>query len=222
MTTAEPVVPVEGVPEDAKPQGPRSQKGARTRARLIEAAKEVFEEDGFFDARIADISERAGVSYGSFYHYFDSKEQIFRDVAEAADQRLSEPLERVILDPTSTATPRERIREAIRLHLVAYRDEARIMRVVEQVSRYDEQVRAARLESGARYSRQVAGSIRQLQARGLADAALDPEVAAVVLGSMTGRFAEAWFVEGRVDCDLDAGADQVAALFANALQLRDP
>ncbi len=63
---------------------PRSRKGAETRARLLEAAKRVFEEKGFLDARISDISERAGLSHGSFYHYFDSKEQIFREIAEAA------------------------------------------------------------------------------------------------------------------------------------------
>jgi AcrR family transcriptional regulator len=61
----------------------RSRKGAETRARLVKAAKEVFERDGFLEARIVDIAKRAKVSYGAFYHYFDSKEQIFREVAEA-------------------------------------------------------------------------------------------------------------------------------------------
>ena len=38
-----------------------------------------------------DIATRAKVSYGAFYHYFDSKEQIFREVAEAQEDRLSAP-----------------------------------------------------------------------------------------------------------------------------------
>src|SRR5580698_7583907 len=53
---------------------PRSAKGRRTRARLLEAAKAVFERDGFLAARISDIAAEAEVSHGSFYHYFDSKE----------------------------------------------------------------------------------------------------------------------------------------------------
>src|SRR5207248_3120030 len=65
--------------------GPRSSKGARTRARLLAAAKEIFEENGFLEARISDIAERAKLSHGSFYTYFDSKEQIFREVAAAVD-----------------------------------------------------------------------------------------------------------------------------------------
>src|SRR6185503_2921760 len=61
----------------------RSSKSARTRERLVEAAKEIFEKDGFLDARISDIAARAGQSHGSFYYYFDSKEEIFREVAAA-------------------------------------------------------------------------------------------------------------------------------------------
>jgi AcrR family transcriptional regulator len=41
----------------------------------------MFEEHGLPDARIADIAERAGASYGSFYNYFESKEAVFRELA---------------------------------------------------------------------------------------------------------------------------------------------
>jgi AcrR family transcriptional regulator len=207
--------------ESEKPNGPRSRKGAQTRARLVDAAKEIFEENGFLDARISDISERAGLSHGSFYHYFDSKEEIFREVAAAVDEELSAPVTSIILDPSSSATPRERIRDAMRLHLESYRKEARILGVIEQVARYDEHVSAMR---GARHKRdreQVASSIRQLQRRGLADPRLDPMVAAAGLGAMTGRFAEMWFVEGQLDCSFDDGVEQITALFVNALQLKD-
>ena len=43
-------------PESTNQIGPRSQKGVRTRARLIDAARVVFERDGFLTARIADIA----------------------------------------------------------------------------------------------------------------------------------------------------------------------
>jgi AcrR family transcriptional regulator len=207
--------------ESERPNGPRSRKGAQTRARLLDAAKQIFEEDGFFDARISDISERAGLSHGSFYHYFDSKDEIFREVAAAVDQELSEPLGSVIFDRSSTATPRERIREAMRRHLESYRDEARIMGVIEQVARYDEQVNALRRKRHEHDREQVAASIRQLQRRGLADPSLDPTLAAAVLGAMTWRFAEMWLVDGVLDCSFDDGVEQLTALFVNALQLGD-
>ena len=86
---AEPAPVAASSDDTALVAGPRSSKGARTRARILEAAKAVFEETGFLNARISDIAERAGLSHGSFYHYFESKEQIFREVAELVD--LGEP-----------------------------------------------------------------------------------------------------------------------------------
>ncbi|MDA8044755.1 MAG: TetR/AcrR family transcriptional regulator, partial [Actinomycetota bacterium] len=203
-----------------KPGGPRSRKGAETRARLLAAAKEIFEESGFLDARISDIAERAGLSHGSFYHYFESKEEIFREVAEAVEEQLSAPVGSVILDPTSDATPQERIRTAIKLHMQSYRDQARIMGVIEQVSRYDEQVRLARRARLDHYGRQVEESIRRMQRHGLIDPELDPTIASAALGSMTTRFPESWFVEGNLDCDFDDGVEQMTRVFINALGFR--
>jgi AcrR family transcriptional regulator len=201
------------------PNRPRSKKGVRTRARLLEAAKQVFEEDGFHEARISDISDRAGLSHGSFYHYFTSKEEVFREVAAAIDDQLSAPIQSVILDPESHARPQERIREAIRRHLLSYRKEARIMGVIEQVARYDPQVEAARRERLRVYSQEVAASIRQLQERGLADSTLDPEFAAAALGAMTTRFPEMWLAQGLMNIGFEKGADQLARVFGNALGL---
>ncbi len=206
--------------DNEKPNGPRSRKGAQTRARLLGAAKEIFEENGFLDARISDIAERAGLSHGSFYHYFDSKEEIFREVAAAVVDQLSAPLGSVILDPTSDATPPERIRQAMRLHLEAYRREARIMGVIEQVSRYDQHVKEFRYQHQQQYSEQVQESIRRLQHHGLVDPGLDPVVASAVLGSMTNRFPELWLVEGAIDCSFDEGVEQLARVFINALGMK--
>ena len=198
---------------------PRSQKGARTRERLLEAAKLVFEEDGFLEARISDIADRAGLSHGSFYYYFDSKEQIFREVAAVVDEELSAPLADIVLDSSSPLSPADRLREAIRRHFENYRDEARILGVIEEVSRYDEPVATARRERHQRDTEQIADSIRRLQARGLTDAGLDPVVAATALGAMTLHFGEMWLVQGAVDCSIDDAVEQISRLLVNVLQV---
>lgn len=205
--------------EAPRPNGPRTRKGLETRARLLEAAKVVFERDGFLDARISDIAEEAGVSHGSFYHYFGSKEEAFREVATRIDEFLAAPQHDIIRDPTSVVPPRRRLEEAIRKHLEGYRAEARIIRVIEQVSHIDPHVRAERAERHGRYLAEMAESIEALQRRGLADARLDPKVAAAGLGSMTYRFPEIWFGLELLDCDFDEGVAQLTLLFVNALGL---
>jgi AcrR family transcriptional regulator len=198
---------------------PRSQKGVRTRARLVVAAKGIFEEDGFLEARISDIAERAGLSHGSFYHYFDSKEEVFREVAESVEDRLSAPLGGVILDPESNSSPEARIREALRRYLESYRRESKIIGVIEQMTRYDTQVNALRMQRHQRYSQQVALTIRNLQKHGLADRQLDPNVAAAALGAMMSRFAEMWLVQGAISCSVDKAVDQLTRVFVNALRV---
>jgi AcrR family transcriptional regulator len=201
--------------------GPRSRKGAETRARLIEAAKKVFERDGFLEARISDIAETAKLSHGSFYHYFESKEQVFREVAEAQEQRLTEPPETTTVPPSDATSPRERIRRANRLYLERYRDEAALMGVIEQVSRYDEPVNAARMATQKHFVERAERAIRRFQREGIADRRLNPTIAADALGAMVGRFSELWLVQGYREYDFDEAVEQLTQLWANALGLPD-
>jgi AcrR family transcriptional regulator len=50
---------------------------AQTRRALLDAARAVFTEQGFADASIADVVERAGSSVGSLYHHFGGKSELF-------------------------------------------------------------------------------------------------------------------------------------------------
>jgi AcrR family transcriptional regulator len=196
---------------------PRSKKGARTRTRLMDAAKTVFERDGFLDARIVDIAETAGLAAGSFYHYFDSKEQIFREVAQAQEERLTAPDDDAADD--DAPSPWERIRRANRRYLERYRDEAALMGVIEQVSRYDAEVNAARMATMKHFVERAERAIRRMQRDKLVDRKLDPTFAADALGAMVARFAEIWLVQGYRDYDFDGAVDQLTLLWGNALGL---
>ncbi|WP_374764739.1 TetR/AcrR family transcriptional regulator [Yunchengibacter salinarum] len=59
-------------------KSPKTKRGARTQAKLLQAAEEEFGALGFHDASISGITARAAVALGTFYTYFDSKESVFR------------------------------------------------------------------------------------------------------------------------------------------------
>jgi len=207
--------------DDDDRAAPRSRKGVQTRARLVDAAKKVFERDGFLNARILDIAETAGLKHGSFYHYFDSKEQIFREVAEAQEERLTAPPDDGRRAAAKGGSARDRIRAANRRYLERYRDEARIMGVIEQVSRYDDHVNAARMATQRHFAERAEKAIRRLQAEGLADKRVNPTMAADALGAMVARFAELWLVQGYRRYSFDDAVEQLTLLWANALGLKD-
>jgi AcrR family transcriptional regulator len=54
------------------------------RRQLLDAALEVFAEKGFSAARIDDVAARAGISKGTLYLYFASKEELFKAVVRQA------------------------------------------------------------------------------------------------------------------------------------------
>jgi AcrR family transcriptional regulator len=197
---------------------PRSAKGRRTRARLLEAGKAVFERDGFLQARITDIATEAQVSHGSFYHYFDSKESLFREIAEEVEVRLVS-MDDIAHDPN--AGPVERIRAANRAYLSAYRKEARIMRVIEEVSRYNDDVRMVRAKRDDYLAARLESAIKRLQADGSADRRVDERYAATALGGMVAKFAEMMFIGG-AHFEMEAAIEQLTLLWANALGLPAP
>src|SRR5437868_2028615 len=61
-------------------QGPRMVKSSATRDRLIHSARYLFWERGFAGTSMADLLAHAKVNSGSFYHFFDSKEALLREV----------------------------------------------------------------------------------------------------------------------------------------------
>jgi len=57
-------------------QAGRTAKGEQTRAAIFEAALELFRAHGYDATTMRAIAQRAGVSLGSSYHYFPSKEHL--------------------------------------------------------------------------------------------------------------------------------------------------
>lgn len=85
----------------APTQPPSGGKGARRRQQFLDAALEVFVEQGYAATSVSDITARVGVSHGAFYRYFDSKRDILDAVIDdglerfmslAADDGLSDEI----------------------------------------------------------------------------------------------------------------------------------
>lgn len=64
------------------PAHPRQRRKQARPAELMAAALELFVEKGFVGTRLDDVAARAGVSKGTLYLYFDSKEALFKAVIQ--------------------------------------------------------------------------------------------------------------------------------------------
>lgn len=77
-----------------RPGTGRREKAAATRERMLRAAIEVFAEEGYVGARMADIAARAGVAVQTVYFVFHTKPELLQqcyDYAVLGSDRLTPP-----------------------------------------------------------------------------------------------------------------------------------
>ena len=80
---------------------PLTKRGEATRRRLLEAAELVFAEQGYHEASIVKITERAGIGLGTFYLYFDSKQAIFEALVLDLNRRVRHSMSEAMTGATS-------------------------------------------------------------------------------------------------------------------------
>jgi AcrR family transcriptional regulator len=153
---------------------PLTDRGRRTRDALVVAARGVFEERGYDGTRMGDIAEAAGVSHGTVYTWFATKDAVLMAVVESLVDGLY-----ASLSTPEAADALSRIDLANRRYLDAYREHARLLEVVEQAATTDETFRGVLAGLRAAHVERVAATIRHLQADGEARADLDAHAAAV-------------------------------------------
>lgn len=69
------------------PSPPRQRRKHTRPQELLDAALDLFTEKGFAAARTEEVARRAGVSKGTLYLYYPSKEELFKAVVR---QKLSQ------------------------------------------------------------------------------------------------------------------------------------
>ena len=191
-------------------------RGERTRRAILDAARRVFERDGYFDSNIEDIVNEAGVARGSFYTYFSSKVEVFRVLSAEVSAQIDQ----------AVARSDERSRDAIealdrsnRRYIQVYRENAAMYGLIEQIATVDPSVREHRLKSRRAHVKRVAATIRRWQDRAIADADIDPVVTAAALVSMTSNFCYWWLV-GRDAFDEERAARTLTDIWVRAVRLR--
>jgi len=70
----------QAIPSDSVPTARRERRKEARPGELIQAALELFVDKGFSATRAEEVAARAGVSKGTLFLYFQTKEDLFREV----------------------------------------------------------------------------------------------------------------------------------------------
>lgn len=79
--------------------GLRAKQKADKNRRILEAATKLFREVGYDAARIEDIAERAEVSVGTFYNYYQNKGDILVAAVSMEVEEVLDAGEAIVIDP---------------------------------------------------------------------------------------------------------------------------
>jgi AcrR family transcriptional regulator len=70
------------------PDTPVTERGRATRQALLDAAEEVFGENGYDGASVAEITRRTGVAQGTFYVHFEEKNATFSELVRHVNHKV--------------------------------------------------------------------------------------------------------------------------------------
>ena len=88
----------------------------KTRAKLVDVARQLFAKKGVEDTTMNDIAQASKKGRRTLYTYFKSKEQIYMAVVESEQEMLSTQMEKAASKPVA---PDKKILELIMTHLDA-------------------------------------------------------------------------------------------------------
>ena len=126
--------------EDKAPSGapggktPRTARGERTLRKILDAAREEFGERGFSDSSIVGITQRAGVALGTFYTYFDSKEELFQALVRDMSAQVRDTVAPAFIH---NAHALDAAREGLELFLKFAREHRDIYRIIDEAEFVD-------------------------------------------------------------------------------------
>lgn len=89
--------------------------GQETRSRLIQAAAEVFAEQGFRHTKLGDICRRAGTNAAAINYHFGDKDQLYLEVIRWAHEEGASSAIYRMLDPE--APPEEQLAQFVLMYL---------------------------------------------------------------------------------------------------------
>jgi AcrR family transcriptional regulator len=191
------------------------------RQQLLEAATWVFARKGYRRAGVGDIIARAGVARGTFYLYFDSKEQVFLAIVEDFHRKIAHAVTTTSEPPTQPLPdPETLLTISFRRWLgffAAHRDAAIV--ILKEASSID-----PRFEEGYTHLRRsaidfFAARYRRFQEMGVVRQTIRPELMAHLLIGMFDELLNA-FVLTNPDADLDTLAAHLAAFEWNGIRPR--
>ena len=179
---------------------PTTPKGKATLARILDCGKDVFGESGYVSMRMSDLADRAKLSMGALYRYFDNKDDVFLAIIHDVHNELyaaSSTNKR----ETFKLSPYDAILESNKGYLTHYRSHRKVMRSFIEATTVDQRYHDMWWFMRESHISRVAAALERdhhiKEINGL-----NARVTLEALASMTEQSAYVWFAQPESNTDL--------------------
>lgn len=168
-----------------------------TKAEILSCAARLFRTKGYAAVTLREIAKGVGLTTGSFYYHFTSKEEIVSEILEQGHRRVLSEVRKAISDLETNADGRLILQTAIRSHIQCLLgDDSFPSANIRIFAHVPAEVRTASLGVRHEYEGYWIRLLRQCQERGESDPNIDPAVLSNLLfGAM--NWTLEWYKPGR-------------------------
>jgi TetR/AcrR family fatty acid metabolism transcriptional regulator len=192
---------------------------AGKRERILEAAVKVFAAEGFYNAKVAQIAQEAGVADGTIYLYFKSKDDLLISLFEHRMEDINAHLREELSHAGSAV---DKLRAVVRLHLGLVQENRHMAEVIcvelRQSSKFIKEYANPKF---GEFLRLIAGAIAEGQKSGELRSDLEPPLLARALFGALDEISLAWLVKGKDRIDLPRATEQMSSLFIEGLRKKE-
>ena len=163
----------------------RLTKADRTRARLIEVAKRLYQEHGSDHVTVRRIAAAARIEAGSIYYHFSSRDEIMRAVLESGVGGARSEVMQAIAEAGPDSSPLVRLRAALGAHL-KYTLREHFSSRLRAIRRLPKRLRDRHMQQEREYAAIFAKLLDEARRKGLLKAGYDLSVVRMLsMGALT-------------------------------------
>ena len=200
--------------QTVEPESAKLTKAERTRARLIEVAKRLYQEHGSDQVTVRRIAAAAKIEAGSIYYHFRSRDEIMRAVLESGVGGAQHEVLQAITEAGADSSPLERLRAALGAHL-RYTLREHFSSRLKSIRRLPKRLRERHMQQEREYAAIFGTLLRDAERQGLIKPGFDLSVVRMLmLGSLT--WAAEWF-DPKGPLTADDVADQLMKLITTGI-----
>jgi len=171
--------------QTAEPEKSRRTKADRTRARLIEVAKRLYQEHGSAHVTVRRIAAAARIEAGSIYYHFASRDEIMRAVLESGIEEARGEVMQAIAVAGPHSVPLARLRAALGAHL-KFTLRAHFSSRLRSIRRLPKKLRDRHMQQEREYAAIFAGLLEEARKKGQLRGGFDLSVVRMLmLGALT-------------------------------------